>query len=287
MALEHGMWYFCHVGFTGDPKPGLAQEDPSQNGFLTVKLAFALEHLGTSFAKICLSFNYLSVRVEWMIHPMLYSMWFLRVKPASVGKGSPISLSNCSKMPLSKGLVTTIFSFRQHTEHTGSKSGHQRVAKKCIQQPATERSLPQRCSNRSSAPSLTRNRFMTSVSPQRRPQHPWVEGTVPTGNHRFLPQIPSGELTFCYGKSQFFMGKPTINGHFPLLFVGSPEGMGSCGFSRKFEAGTMKRSPVKTSSVANCTDKMRQTCRAVYTSLEVAQKPSSRSPPLSGQTEKT
>ena len=60
--------------------------------------------------------------------------------------------------------------------------------------------------------------------------------------------------------------------------------MGSCGFSLKFEAGTMKRSPVKTSSVvANCTDKMWQTCRAVYTSLEVAQKPSSRSPPLSGQ----
>jgi hypothetical protein len=76
MALEHGMWYFCHVGFTGAPKPGLAQEDPSQNGFLTVKLAFALEDLGTSFAKICLSFKYLSVRVEWMIHPMLYSNIF-------------------------------------------------------------------------------------------------------------------------------------------------------------------------------------------------------------------
>ena len=26
--------------------------------------------------------------------------------------------------------------------------------------------------------------------------------------------IPSGKLTFCYGKSPFLMGKPTINGHF-------------------------------------------------------------------------
>ena len=26
--------------------------------------------------------------------------------------------------------------------------------------------------------------------------------------------IPSGKLTVCYGKSQFFMGKSTINGHF-------------------------------------------------------------------------
>ena len=26
--------------------------------------------------------------------------------------------------------------------------------------------------------------------------------------------IPSGELTFCHGKSPFLMGKSTINGHF-------------------------------------------------------------------------
>ena len=26
--------------------------------------------------------------------------------------------------------------------------------------------------------------------------------------------LPSGKLTFCYGKSQFFMGKSTINDHF-------------------------------------------------------------------------
>ena len=29
--------------------------------------------------------------------------------------------------------------------------------------------------------------------------------------------LPSGELTFCYGKSPFLMGKSTINGHFQLL----------------------------------------------------------------------
>ena len=29
--------------------------------------------------------------------------------------------------------------------------------------------------------------------------------------------LPSGELTFCHGKSPFLMGKSTINGHFPLL----------------------------------------------------------------------
>ena len=29
--------------------------------------------------------------------------------------------------------------------------------------------------------------------------------------------VPSGELTFCHGKSQFFMGKSTINDHFQLL----------------------------------------------------------------------
>ena len=31
------------------------------------------------------------------------------------------------------------------------------------------------------------------------------------------PRLPSGELTFCYGKSPFLMGKSTINGHFQLL----------------------------------------------------------------------
>ena len=29
--------------------------------------------------------------------------------------------------------------------------------------------------------------------------------------------VPSGELTFCHGKSPFLMGKSTINGHFQLL----------------------------------------------------------------------
>ena len=36
--------------------------------------------------------------------------------------------------------------------------------------------------------------------------------------------IPSGELTFCYGKSPFFMGISTINGHFPVRYVKLPEG---------------------------------------------------------------
>ena len=36
--------------------------------------------------------------------------------------------------------------------------------------------------------------------------------------------VPSGELTFCHGKSPLFMGKSTLNGDFPLLFVCSPEG---------------------------------------------------------------
>ena len=29
--------------------------------------------------------------------------------------------------------------------------------------------------------------------------------------------VPSGELTFCHGKSPFLMGKSTINGNFQLL----------------------------------------------------------------------
>ena len=36
--------------------------------------------------------------------------------------------------------------------------------------------------------------------------------------------IPSGEHTKSHGKSPFLMGKSTINGHFQLLCVGSPEG---------------------------------------------------------------
>ena len=48
---------------------------------------------------------------------------------------------------------------------------------------------------------------------------------------RLRNTLPSGELTFCYGKSPFFMGKSTINGkihyfygHFQLLCGCSPEG---------------------------------------------------------------
>ena len=42
--------------------------------------------------------------------------------------------------------------------------------------------------------------------------------------------IPSGKHTKSYGKSPFFMGKLTINGHFQQLFVCLPEG--SCFFNR-------------------------------------------------------
>ena len=65
----------------------------------------------------------------------------------------------------------------------------------------------------------------------------WLLGTWPLGRPlsegwRFMSQAQglrelvsahdvmdytSGELTFCYGKSPFLMGKSTINGHFPLL----------------------------------------------------------------------
>ena len=38
--------------------------------------------------------------------------------------------------------------------------------------------------------------------------------TQPNGGYR---AIPAGELTFCYGKSPFLMGKSTINGHSPWL----------------------------------------------------------------------
>ena len=51
----------------------------------------------------------------------------------------------------------------------------------------------------------------------------WFKGT-------FAEHIPSGELTVCNGKSPFLMGKSTINGHFQLLFVCSPEGKRFLGF---------------------------------------------------------
>ena len=34
-----------------------------------------------------------------------------------------------------------------------------------------------------------------------------------------INQLPSGELTFCYGKSPFLMGKSTINGDFQFSIV--------------------------------------------------------------------
>ena len=37
-------------------------------------------------------------------------------------------------------------------------------------------------------------------------------------------QLPSGKLLQNYGKSQFSMGKPTINGHFQWQTVSLPEG---------------------------------------------------------------
>ena len=40
-----------------------------------------------------------------------------------------------------------------------------------------------------------------------------------------LRKLPSGELTFCYGKSQFFMGKSTISMAIFNCYVSSPEGM--------------------------------------------------------------
>ena len=43
---------------------------------------------------------------------------------------------------------------------------------------------------------------------------PWT--TFVSGFHSSVI-LPSGELTFCHGKSPFLMGKPTINGHFQLL----------------------------------------------------------------------
>ena len=42
------------------------------------------------------------------------------------------------------------------------------------------------------------------------------------GNQNFLSEaswIPSGELTFCHGKSPFLMGKSTINGPFSIAML--------------------------------------------------------------------
>ena len=38
--------------------------------------------------------------------------------------------------------------------------------------------------------------------------------------------LPSGELTFCYGKSLFLMGKSTISMAIFNCYVSSPEGTG-------------------------------------------------------------
>ena len=37
-------------------------------------------------------------------------------------------------------------------------------------------------------------------------------------------EVPSGKLTFCYGKSQFFMGKSTISMAIFNSYVSLPEG---------------------------------------------------------------
>ena len=41
----------------------------------------------------------------------------------------------------------------------------------------------------------------------------------------FLKNLPSGKLTFCYGQSQFFMGKSTISMAIFNSYVSLPEGM--------------------------------------------------------------
>ena len=46
----------------------------------------------------------------------------------------------------------------------------------------------------------------------------WMKFPNPAEKMLAEPEsLPSGELTFCHGKSPFLMGKSTINGHFPLL----------------------------------------------------------------------
>ena len=49
---------------------------------------------------------------------------------------------------------------------------------------------------------------------------------------RVLFQVPSGELTFCHGKSPFLMGKSTISMTMFNCYVSSPEGKGSKGKER-------------------------------------------------------
>ena len=43
--------------------------------------------------------------------------------------------------------------------------------------------------------------------------------------HTFFSSVPSGELTFCYGKSQFLMGKSTISMAIFNCYVSPPEGI--------------------------------------------------------------
>ena len=57
--------------------------------------------------------------------------------------------------------------------------------------------------------------------------------------YKVTTHLPSGEPTFCHGKSPFFMGKSTINGHFPLLNVSSPEGMVMLGVVDSIEFATV------------------------------------------------
>ena len=54
----------------------------------------------------------------------------------------------------------------------------------------------------------------------------WImpELSMEVGYHGKLINLPSGEHTKNYGTSPFLMGKSTINGHFPLQTVSSPEG---------------------------------------------------------------
>ena len=40
-----------------------------------------------------------------------------------------------------------------------------------------------------------------------------------------MPDLPSGELTFCHGKSPFLMGKSTISMAIFNCYVSSPEGI--------------------------------------------------------------
>ena len=68
------------------------------------------------------------------------------------------------------------------------------------------------------------------------PSHGWlIYGIVLSLNHVIITQnnptiihgivLPSGELTFCYGKSPFLMGKSTISMAIFNCYVSSPEGI--------------------------------------------------------------